>query len=178
MWLAVILATLIAGNGPLQTAGWASALLGVALMLGINLYYFGSWLAVGNPASPTKRPGMGCLALALLPERLIQPVRAGCAKPGGDPERHAKPDRSLANNPTIKTVHSDSMPVALAWSLAMWAVCLWAGWAVRRHNQALAAILPAAVLIAAVLNYTRDKPLNLALLLALFPVLDDGGKLA
>ncbi len=58
-------------------------------------------------------------------------------------------------------------PVAmmLVWSLVLWAVSAWAGWMVRRHNQPLAGVAPAGVLLAIVLSYTGSRPYILLVLL-------------
>ena len=41
------------------------------------------------------------------------------------------------------------------WMLALWAFSVWAGWAVRRLNKPILAILPAGILLASILNYVR-----------------------
>ncbi|MFB0537880.1 MAG: transglutaminase domain-containing protein [Anaerolineae bacterium] len=58
----------------------------------------------------------------------------------------------------------DPVATALLWSLAMWAVAVWAGWAVRRH-QPLQGIAPAGALLMATFSYTRAKPTALLTLL-------------
>jgi hypothetical protein len=50
----------------------------------------------------------------------------------------------------------DPVATALLWSLAMWAVAVWAGWAVRRH-QPLQGIAPAGALLVATFSYTGTK---------------------
>jgi transglutaminase-like putative cysteine protease len=47
----------------------------------------------------------------------------------------------------------DPVAVALVWSLVLWAVAAWAGWAVRRRQQPLQGVTPAGVLLAASLAY-------------------------
>ncbi|PWH12430.1 MAG: hypothetical protein DDG60_13310 [Anaerolineae bacterium] len=57
---------------------------------------------------------------------------------------------SLARN----VVMEDVVARVLAWSLAVWLVCAWAGWWLRR-GQALRALAPGLVVLAAVTNYTQ-----------------------
>lgn len=65
----------------------------------------------------------------------------------------------VAGHPTF-----DPVATALLWSLAMWAVAVWAGWAVRRH-QPLRGMAPAGALLVATLAYTGAKPTVLLTLL-------------
>jgi len=50
----------------------------------------------------------------------------------------------------------DPLAASLVWSLLLWGLGIWAAWAVRRREQPLAAVLPAGVLLAASLSYTRS----------------------
>ena len=59
----------------------------------------------------------------------------------------------------------DGLVITLLWALAFWFVVVWSGWAVFRRHQALAAILPAAVMLAGTLNYVSGNALYLAPLL-------------
>jgi len=52
----------------------------------------------------------------------------------------------------------DPVAVALVWSLGLWAVAAWAGWAVRRRDRPLQGVAPAGALLAATLSYVRGKP--------------------
>jgi len=58
----------------------------------------------------------------------------------------------------------DPVATALAWSLAMWIVAVWAGWTVRRH-QPLKGIAPAGALLMITFSYTGAKPTALLTLL-------------
>lgn len=58
----------------------------------------------------------------------------------------------------------DPVATALLWSLAMWAVAVWAGWTVRRH-QPLKGIAPAGALLVVTFSYTGAKPTILLTLL-------------
>jgi transglutaminase-like putative cysteine protease len=49
----------------------------------------------------------------------------------------------------------DPLVMTFIWGLALWVVAAWAGWAVRRHNWALRGIIPAGLLLAISLSYTR-----------------------
>jgi transglutaminase-like putative cysteine protease len=66
----------------------------------------------------------------------------------------------VAGNPAF-----DPVATALVWSLAMWAVAVWAGWTVRRRHQPLKGIAPASALLAATFSYTGAKPTVLLTLL-------------
>lgn len=59
----------------------------------------------------------------------------------------------------------EPVAAALAWSLALWAVAVWAGWSVRRREQPFQAVLPAGVLLATGLSYAGGSPYALALFL-------------
>jgi transglutaminase-like putative cysteine protease len=63
----------------------------------------------------------------------------------------------------------DPVAVTLAWSLALWAVAVWAGWALRRLEHPLLALTPAGALVATTLTYTLHKmgPLPIILLITL-----------
>jgi transglutaminase-like putative cysteine protease len=66
----------------------------------------------------------------------------------------------------------DPWAVALAWSLGLWGLALWASWAVRRHHRPLAAVAPAGAVVAGVLSYSRGNPAALyTLLLSAVPLL-------
>jgi len=59
---------------------------------------------------------------------------------------------------------SDPIAEALSWSLALWLVSAWGGWAMRR-NRPLPALLPGGALLAAVLSHTGEGRLALLILL-------------
>lgn len=61
----------------------------------------------------------------------------------------------------------DPAATALAWGLALWAVATWAGWAVRRRDQSLLAILPAGVLLVMSMSYGGGNFAFLLMLLGL-----------
>jgi transglutaminase-like putative cysteine protease len=56
----------------------------------------------------------------------------------------------LTDRPTL-----DLVAMALTWGLMLWVVAAWAGWWVRRHDQPLAAMFPAGILLSASLFYWR-----------------------
>jgi len=58
----------------------------------------------------------------------------------------------VAGNPAF-----DPVATALLWSLAMWAVAVWAGWTVRRRHQPLQGIAPAGALLVATFSYAGTK---------------------
>jgi transglutaminase-like putative cysteine protease len=63
----------------------------------------------------------------------------------------------------------DPLVTAIVWSLGIWFISSWAGWAVRRLGQPIAALLPAGVMLASVLNYSGASTYSLlAFLGALF----------
>lgn len=51
----------------------------------------------------------------------------------------------------------DPVAVSLVWSMALWAVAVWAAWGVRRWQNPLLAITPAAALLATTLAYTLKQ---------------------
>ncbi len=59
----------------------------------------------------------------------------------------------------------DPVGTALVWGLALWMVAAWAGWAVRRRNQALQAVTPAGALLVIALSYAWGRPYALVPLL-------------
>ena len=59
----------------------------------------------------------------------------------------------------------DPVATALLWSLAMWAVAIWAGWTVRRRHQPLQGIAPAGALLVATFFYTRGEHTTLLTLM-------------
>jgi len=59
----------------------------------------------------------------------------------------------------------DPVAASLMWSLLLWAVSAWAGWAVRRRKQTLPALIPAGILLGATLGFTGSKPTALLWLL-------------
>lgn len=61
----------------------------------------------------------------------------------------------------------DPAATALAWGLALWAVAAWAGWAVRRRDQSLLAVLPAGVLLVMSMSYGGGNFAFLLMLLGL-----------
>jgi transglutaminase-like putative cysteine protease/uncharacterized membrane protein YidH (DUF202 family) len=62
----------------------------------------------------------------------------------------------------------DPLAAALVWTLLLWLVCAWAGWRLRQNRQALQALAPGGVVLAAVLDYTRG---NIGLLVVYFTIL-------
>lgn len=73
------------------------------------------------------------------------------------------------NNWAYQVLHGNlSFSLAAAaffWGLCCWLSAGWAGWWLRRRHEPLAAVLPGALLLAAVLNYTRTSSFSLALVL-------------
>jgi transglutaminase-like putative cysteine protease len=69
---------------------------------------------------------------------------------------------SVSLNVTI----DDVVARVLAWSLAVWLACAWAGWALRR-GQALNALTPALVMLAFVTDYTQMEIDSLWLLVVI-----------
>lgn len=66
----------------------------------------------------------------------------------------------------------DPWAVALAWSMGLGGLALWASWAVRRHHRPLAAVAPAGAVVAGVLAYSGGRPAALyTLLLSAVPLL-------
>lgn len=61
----------------------------------------------------------------------------------------------------------DPAATALAWGLALWAVAAWAGWAVRRRDQSLLAVLPAGTLLVMSMAYGGGNFAFLLMLLGL-----------
>jgi transglutaminase-like putative cysteine protease len=59
----------------------------------------------------------------------------------------------------------DLLAAALVWSLVLWTVSLWAGWAVRRRQRPLQALAPAGALLLVSMSYTWADPNLLAVLL-------------
>ncbi|MGB8645508.1 MAG: transglutaminase-like domain-containing protein [Anaerolineae bacterium] len=59
----------------------------------------------------------------------------------------------------------DPVGVALVWSLLVWLVLAWAGWAIRRRERPFEALLPTLALVAATLGYTGGGALALIPLL-------------
>jgi transglutaminase-like putative cysteine protease len=59
----------------------------------------------------------------------------------------------------------DPVSTALAWSLAIWIVAVWAGWVVRRRKQPLIALIPAGVLLGTTLAFTGSRTTSLLWLL-------------
>jgi hypothetical protein len=55
----------------------------------------------------------------------------------------------------------DPTPVAILWSLALWAVVVWATWAVRRRTQPLLGVAPAAALLASTLAAVGGRAIYL-----------------
>ncbi len=59
----------------------------------------------------------------------------------------------------------DPVATILVWSFAIWFVCAWASWTVRRWQRPLLGVLPAGGLLAASLNYVRASPTTIPLML-------------
>jgi transglutaminase-like putative cysteine protease len=51
----------------------------------------------------------------------------------------------------------DPIPVAILWSLALWATVVWASWALRRRVQPVLALVPAVALLASTLAYVGGQ---------------------
>ncbi len=60
----------------------------------------------------------------------------------------------------------DPLITSLLWSLAVWMITTWAGWAIFRLRRPLPAIAPAGILLAGVLNVTQGRAILLAPLVA------------
>ncbi len=169
LWPAIILGTSIGWLlGKSRLAGWKSALVGIVIVLAANLLYFGK---LAGPLV-SLAASLANLILAALRWRAVGPPDPGpflLAAESAWASLSAIAVRLAAwiNNLPSGSPGGDPLPIALIWSLAIWGIALWAAWMVRRRQVALPAILPAAVLLASVLNYKRDNPLNLAILLAL-----------
>ena len=52
----------------------------------------------------------------------------------------------------------DPVATALVWSLSLWMVAVWAGWAVRRRERTIQGIAPAGALLAITLSYVGGHP--------------------
>lgn len=59
----------------------------------------------------------------------------------------------------------DPVATALVWALAVWCLAAWAGWFVRRRDQAWVAVTPAAILLAIGLSISGVQPDTLLVLL-------------
>jgi transglutaminase-like putative cysteine protease len=55
----------------------------------------------------------------------------------------------------------DPVATTLVWSIALWLICGWAGWAIQRLAHPLAALTPAGVLLATILAYRPAQATNL-----------------
>ncbi len=62
----------------------------------------------------------------------------------------------------------DPLATAVVWDLLLWLVCVWAGWRLRQNRQALQALAPGGVALAAVLAYTHG---NIGLLVMYLAIL-------
>jgi transglutaminase-like putative cysteine protease len=60
----------------------------------------------------------------------------------------------------------DPVATVFFWSLTVWVLALWESWFFRRRAQPLLALIPAGILLAVTLNYTRQSVLPLAAFLA------------
>ena len=60
----------------------------------------------------------------------------------------------------------DPIAVGLLWVLGLYAVAVWAGWAVRRRHQPLVGLAPAGALLAISLSYTFSSPVYLQILMS------------
>lgn len=65
----------------------------------------------------------------------------------------------------------DPVAAAIVWSMIVWFVAGWAGWAVRRKTHPLLAVAPAGALLATSLAYVRGNPTILLPLLAVLLLL-------
>lgn len=52
----------------------------------------------------------------------------------------------------------DPVALALVWSAVFWGIAVWATWHARHSEQSFSAVLPAIILLAVVLGYTRSNP--------------------
>ncbi|MBN1487975.1 MAG: transglutaminase domain-containing protein, partial [Anaerolineae bacterium] len=59
----------------------------------------------------------------------------------------------LSANPVF-----DPIGTSLVWGFIMWLLAFWAGWAVARRKQPLLAIVPACVVLLAVMSYAGEPP--------------------
>lgn len=166
-------------------AGWLAALLGWGLghrringgLAAAGLVSFGGvllWAATARLDGPLL--GLASSTLSYLAETLVwwqggpPPNPAGmtdslnaiAAQSAGLWARLTLWVTSLSLNVTI----DDVVARVLAWSLAVWLACAWAGWWLRR-GQALNALTPALVLLAFVTDYTGLEIDSLWLLVAL-----------
>lgn len=55
----------------------------------------------------------------------------------------------------------DPVAIRLVWSVALWFICAWAGWATRRLAQPLTALAPAGVLLSTILAYRPNQATSL-----------------
>ena len=62
----------------------------------------------------------------------------------------------------------DPLAAAVVWDLLLWLVCAWAGWRLRQNRQALQALAPGGIALAAVLDYTHG---NIGLLVVYLAIL-------
>ncbi len=152
--------------GRSRLAGWKSFLLGWPALLAGHLLYYGK---LSGPLG-ILAGRLGELILAALrwrtagppdPSLFLQAVNSAWASISAVLGRVSSWIGALARGASSE----DPLPVVIAWSLFVWSACLWAGWIVRRRSLALPAVLPAAVALAAALNYKRENPIDLALLL-------------
>jgi transglutaminase-like putative cysteine protease len=65
----------------------------------------------------------------------------------------------------------DPLVSVMVWGAVMWACSAWAGWAVRRLRSPLLGLLPAGVLLASILNYTRASSFSLLAFIGMLLIL-------
>jgi transglutaminase-like putative cysteine protease len=65
----------------------------------------------------------------------------------------------------------DPLVSVMVWGAAMWACSAWAGYTVRRRRSPLPGMLPAGVLLASILNYTRSSSFSLLAFIGLLLIL-------
>lgn len=82
-------------------------------------------------------------------------------------------DRIMQWGETIRAgqIGYDKLIIIMLWGLVFWLTAVWAGWLVFRHHSALAAVLPACVMLAGSLNYVAGNPLYLVPLIGIALIL-------
>jgi transglutaminase-like putative cysteine protease len=71
---------------------------------------------------------------------------------------------SWLTNLAMRQASYDPLATTLAWILCLWLVAVWASWHTFRRQNPLLGMVPAGVLLAGSLNYTRASPVTLVTL--------------